>query len=92
MLINYIISGYKVFSNEADFTMLGDKKFKNKNFVFDFNDKEILKSSIIYGPNNTGKSTFIDSIVLLKEIINKEIVDRNILDDEAIYNFSLKEK
>ncbi len=92
MLINYTVSGYKVFSSKADFTMLGDKKFKNKNFVFEIDNKEILKSSIIYGPNNTGKSTFIESIALLKEIVDKEIVDKNILNDEAIYNFSLPEK
>ena len=92
MLINYMVSGYKVFNSKAQFTMLGDKKFKNKNCVFNYDDKEILKSAIIYGPNNTGKSTFIRSILLLKEIIDKEIIDKSILEDESLYNFSLQKK
>ena len=89
MLIDFSVSGYKVFDSKIEFTMIGDKKFKNKNCVFNCKEFEILKSAIIYGPNNTGKSTFIDSIFLLKQIIEKEIVDKKILEDKSIHNFWL---
>lgn len=91
MLIDFSVSGYKVFDSKIEFTMIGDKKFKNKNCVFNCKEFEILKSAIIYGPNNTGKSTFIDSIFLLKQIIEKEIVDKKILEDKSIHNFWLNE-
>ena len=91
MLIEFSVSGYKVFDSKIEFTMIGDKKFKNKNCVFNCKKFEILKSAIIYGPNNTGKSTFIDSIFLLKQIIEKEIVDKKILEDKSIHNFLLNE-
>lgn len=86
MLVDYIVNGYKVFNSSAEFSMNGNKKFKNKDFVFEKCNLEILKSAIIYGPNNTGKSSFIESIALLQEIINSERVNEKTLSGSD-YNF-----
>lgn len=69
MLINYRISGYKVFNELVELNLKANKQIKNKDFVFEFDSNQILKSAIIYGPNNTGKSTLISSIHDLKEIV-----------------------
>lgn len=69
MLISYKVCGYKVFNEEVEISFKGNKKIKNKNYVFNINNNEVLKSVIIYGANNTGKSTLIESLRLLKKII-----------------------
>lgn len=92
MLIKYKVSGYKVFFDEIDFTMKANKKIKNKDNVFTLeNGEEILKSSVIYGPNNTGKSCFIESFKLLKEIISKEMIVFNDLNKHIDYNYFLED-
>lgn len=86
MLINYSVYGFKVFCNEINFTMLSNKKIKNKDYILKKNDIEVVKSSVIYGQNNTGKSTFIESIKILKDIIAKEMIDDKISDNLINYN------
>lgn len=69
MLLNYKVKGFKVFNEEVNISYDANKKIKNKDYVFDINNNQILKSAIIYGPNNTGKSTIIESLDLLKKIV-----------------------
>lgn len=78
MFESFSVKGFKVFNELVNFTFRANKKFKNKDYVFNYQDKEILKSAIMYGPNNTGKSAFIESIKLLKSLIlNGKITDKN---------------
>lgn len=69
MLINYKVCGYKVFNEEVGISFKGNKKIKNKDYVFSTQNDDILKSIMIYGANNTGKSTLIESLRLLRKII-----------------------
>lgn len=67
MLISYKVKGFKVFNKEVTLSFKGNKKIKNKESVIEFNNYDILKSAIIYGPNNTGKSAIIESLDYLKK-------------------------
>lgn len=61
------------------------KKFSsNINSIAD--NLNILKSAVIYGPNNTGKTTLINCIKAMKEtLLNKEIhLESNIFTDNKI--------
>ena len=54
--------------------------------VYSINDINIIKSAIIYGPNNTGKTAFISSVKAIKEaLLNENIhLKSNIFNDSNI--------
>ena len=91
MLLAFEVNGYKVFDETIEFSMHANKRFKKlKENIYTkrINNKEInaLKSAIIYGPNNSGKTTFIKSVGVLKTIIDKECVDE-VCTDILNFNF-----
>lgn len=76
------------FSSQIEMGLKADmrtKKFSsNINSIAD--NLNILKSAVIYGPNNTGKTTLINCIKAMKEtLLNKEIhLESNIFTDNKI--------
>ncbi len=90
MLLNYSVKGYKVFYDEVSFTMIADNYIKKNqdNLIKKVGDKyDLVKSSIIYGPNNTGKSCFLESFKFFLKIIEDKKIsvdkfEKNIFYDE----------
>lgn len=72
MIQKIYLENFSTFKNYAELNLIADnytKKFPNN--VFDTN---ILKSAVIYGANNTGKTIFIESIKTIKNaLLNKGI-------------------
>lgn len=85
MLKLFSVNGYKVFGEKVMIDFSANNQIKNKDYVF--KDKNILKSAIIYGPNNTGKSTFIEALELLKKIIKNGSLDDDLKKYSWDYNF-----
>ncbi len=87
MLINYSFGGYKAFMNKYNFSMKANKRIKkiDSNVYVANNDLSLVKSSIIYGPNNTGKSTLIDSLRTFKSIFVKGHIE-NIANNPYFFN------
>lgn len=80
MLLSFSVCGYKIFDSRVDFSMIANNKNKKlmENTAFKKikgKDYFILKSAVLYGPNNSGKTAFIKSISILKNIIEKESID-----------------
>lgn len=97
MLLSYKVKGFKVFNEAVELSFKGNKKIKNKDYVFNINNEEILKSAIIYGPNNTGKSCLINSLEVLKAIVlNGQIgdtvfsFDYNLFNEEQEINYEIE--
>lgn len=91
MLLNFKVKGFKVFNEEVSLSYEANKKIKNKDCVFKINGKQILKSNIVYGSNNTGKSALIEAIDCLKKIVkNGKITDK--LFYEFDFNFFSEQK
>lgn len=91
MLLSFEVDGYKLFDERVSFSMKALKKFKRLQeniYVQKIGNKEYnaLKSAIIYGPNNSGKTTFIKSISVLKSIVENECIDE-ITKDNLNFNF-----
>lgn len=67
------------------------KKINTK--ITKFNEKvNILKSAIIFGPNNTGKTKRIDSVKAIKNtLLNKEItfLESNMFNTSNLYELSI---
>lgn len=76
------------FNNETEMTLKADMRTNRFSCnVINVNDNlNVLKSSVIYGPNNTGKTTLINCIKALKRtLLNKEIyLQSNIFTDSDI--------
>lgn len=91
MLLAFEVQGYKVFDDRVEFSMNANmrfKKLKENIYTKIIKGKEInaLKSAIIYGPNNSGKTTFIKAVSVLKGIIEKECID-DVCHDSLNFNF-----
>lgn len=95
-----------IFDKEIEFSMkanMHQKRFMSN--IVSINETNVLKTSIIIGPNNSGKTNFIKLLKIIKSIIlneklklNKNLfVDNNIchfeiafLDDGKEYSFEVK--
>lgn len=91
MLLSFEVDGYKLFDEGVNFSMHALKKFRRLQenvYTQKIDNKEynVLKSAIIYGPNNSGKTTFIKAIAALKNIIENEYIDE-ITKDNLNFNF-----
>jgi len=67
MLVKFVTSGFKLFDKSVELDLAVSK---GKNTI-EFGDKNILKSAIIYGANNSGKSSFIDAVKAMKELFRE---------------------
>ncbi len=91
MLLAFEVEGYKLFDDRVQFTMHANMRFKKlKENIYTKriknHDIHALKSAIIYGPNNSGKTTFIKALAALKSVIDKECID-DICSDSLNFNF-----
>ena len=91
VLLTFEVDGYKLFDERISFSMTALRKFKRLQeniHVQKIGNKEYhaLKSAIIYGPNNSGKTTFIKSIAVLKSIVENECIDE-VTQDNLNFNF-----
>lgn len=88
MITSLTINNCFAFNSQIKMGLKADmrtKKFSsNINSIAD--NLNILKSAVIYGPNNTGKTTLINCIKAIKgTLLNKEIhLDSNIFTDNKI--------
>jgi len=62
-IIEFSLENFKTFKNKATFSMVAPK---NKH-TFESNGENILKTSFIYGPNATGKTSILEGFELMKQ-------------------------
>lgn len=84
MLLNFKVKGYKAFYDEVNFTMEANNYIrKNKdnliNISFKNEEYSVVKSSIIFGPNNTGKSSLLLAFKFMVSIISENKVIKSLL-------------
>ncbi len=91
MLLSFQVDGYKLFDQKVCFSMHALGKFKRLQenvYTQKIGSKNyhVLKSAVIYGPNNSGKTTFIKAIGALKRIVEDECINE-ITKDNLNFNF-----
>jgi len=62
-IIEFSVENFKIFKERTTFSMLARKS----EHTFENNGQNLLKTSLIYGPNASGKSTLLNAFGLLKE-------------------------
>ncbi len=74
MLIQFSVKNYKTFKDKATFSFIAsnyDKKTREEENIYQdekFNQR-ILKSSVIYGANASGKSKFLDALIFMRRFV-----------------------
>ncbi len=65
-IIEFSLENFKVFKSRATFSMVSRK---NDRHTFESNGENLLKTSLVYGPNATGKSSILEAFVVMKNMI-----------------------
>ncbi len=66
-LIEFSLENFKAFKNKAVFSMIARKSDRH---TFETNSENLLKTSLIYGPNASGKSSILDAFSIMKRLIH----------------------
>lgn len=92
MLLRYEVGNYKSFKEKQIFELFAGKQQKKKERLLDANDAKVIPVSVFYGANAAGKSNFIESIKVSKNIISNGV--KAILNDDYYFknNLDFKEK
>ena len=75
MLIGVKVQNFKSFNDLTAFSMVASNKLrKQKERLYESDTISLLKSTVIYGSNASGKSNFVEVLRFMKEcVINQEI-------------------
>ena len=86
MLVEYSFGNFKSFKEENSLSMIGVKSFKehDESHVWEKDKFKILKSSVIYGNNASGKSNLVIGMTLMKNLIFNSF--RDALDENSSSN------
>ena len=92
MLISLKVNNCFIYNTETEFTMRSD--MRNKHFpsnVVSINSTNVLKSAIIMGPNNVGKTNFVKCIDAVRGIMLNEgtVMATNIFTDNTVSEFAI---
>ncbi|WP_158508726.1 AAA family ATPase [Thermosulfidibacter takaii] len=73
MIQNFSIRNYKIFKDEVELSLLATKSKELEDFyvVKPFNNKRVLRAAFIYGPNASGKSTIVEALAFLKNLVTR---------------------
>ena len=69
MLLELALNNFRLFKGKNKLSFVGDKRTKalmSKSYVLD--NRNVLKTMTIYGPNNSGKSNICSLLKIIKEI------------------------
>lgn len=99
MLLNFSVKGFKAFYDEVSLSMVANnyiKKNKDNTIEINTKDKEIsvVKTALIFGPNNSGKTCFLDAIRCFVDIIKAEkipdVLDYNLFSNDRKMSFKIE--
>jgi uncharacterized protein len=81
MLVRFSVENFLSFKDKTEFNMLTGNPRRLMHHVYKQNDVELLKMAAIYGANGSGKSNFVEAIVVLRNLISFGLTPR-ISDDK----------
>ena len=74
MLVSFRVENFKSFKDLTEFSMEATKlKNLRESNTFDINNISLLKSAVLYGANASGKSSLLDAMEKMKNIIDSSI-------------------
>lgn len=73
MLLEFRCSNHRSIRDEVLFSAIAGSDKTHAENIEQVADVEVLKSSVIYGANGSGKSNFIDAIAFVKDLVTNSI-------------------
>ena len=69
MLVSVKINNCLICNSETEFSMQANRHYKRfPNNVASFKELGVLKTAVIFGPNNAGKTNFVNILAMIKRI------------------------
>ncbi len=88
MIINVRINNFMVFSNEVELTFEADMRTKRfEENVYKNKHYNIVKSAVIYGANNVGKTCVLEAIRFIRTVLRGETI---LLKGSELFNLYTK--
>ena len=75
MLVGFSVGNYKSYKNVQTISFVASKVSRHQNHIYTSKNRKLLKGSLIYGANASGKSNLIDAVYFSKNIIIKGLDD-----------------
>lgn len=86
MLLRFTVSNFLSFAEEVEFNMFPSNLKIHKDHVYDLgNGVDVLKAAAVYGANGSGKSNFVNGLLLLKHFV----FNKNLSFEKLQVNFKL---
>lgn len=73
MLLEFSCSNHKSIKDEVKFSALASNDTEHQDQLLTFDKKRVLRTSVIYGANGSGKTNFIDAIAFMKQLVINSI-------------------
>ena len=92
MLISLTINNYQIYNQEVEFSMRANMHFRHfQSSVYKCNKLNILKSSIVIGPNNAGKTCLVKALKTMKGIMlnQNHSIQRNFFSGDDISEMAI---
>lgn len=92
MLLSLRLNNCFVFDKEVEFSMRANMHYRKfQSNVFKINNNNVLKSSIIFGPNNSGKTNFVHALKAVRDILlnKKNTLMPNLFSNNNICQFEI---
>ena len=92
MLLSLRLNNCAIYSTEAEFSMRANGKYRRfPNNVASFGNIRALKSAILIGPNNTGKTNFVHAISMMRNVMlnRKAHIESNLFVESTITEMSV---
>ena len=69
VLIDFSVQNFKLFRN-LDFSLQANRNIKKlRDNLIDLGEYSILKSAVIFGPNNSGKSSLLKALKVMRDLV-----------------------
>ena len=101
MLIRFNVENFLSFNEKAEFSLIANKERRLQSHIVKGDGVNILKSSVIYGANASGKSNLVKAIDFSRKVITKGIeklnpvnfhfrLKKDNLNKPSIFNYEIK--
>ena len=92
MLLSLKINNCLIYNSEVEFSMRANMHYKRfSNNVVSIDDVHVLKTAVLIGPNNSGKTNFVHIIATLKELMlgRDTVLIGNLFSDNPVVELSV---
>jgi len=82
MLIRFVLENVFSFGERKEFNMLPSRLRTLKHHCYDYDSIQLLKMAAIYGANGAGKSNMVKGLSLLKDLVLKESISKELKESQ----------